>query len=65
MKNSYGCMSQKPFCVCQEPSASNCRAGVAGVSQRDGRKTHKLKPERSTVPDDKQYKSLKVGSKAE
>ena len=40
MKNSYGCRSQKPFCLCQESSASNCWAGAVGLCQRDGRSVH-------------------------
>lgn len=40
MKNSYGCTSQKPFCFCQESSASNCRAGVVGPSQKNLLSTH-------------------------
>lgn len=42
MKNSYGCRSQKPFCLCQESSASNCWAGVALLCQWDGRHTDTL-----------------------
>lgn len=34
MKNSFVCTSQKPFCLRQESSASNCRAGVVGLCQR-------------------------------
>lgn len=39
MKNSYGCRSQKPLCLCQESSASNCWAGVDLLCQWDGRHT--------------------------
>lgn len=31
MKNSYGYRSQKPFCLCQESSASNCWAVPGGT----------------------------------